>query len=98
MASALDQYRTVLKRELPLLAQRFHVESLSVFGSYVRGEQRPESDLDLLVTYDVTPSLLGLIELENHLSDLLQVKVDLVMGNSLKPHIGEQIRRELMPV
>lgn len=98
MASTLDHYRSLLRQELPLLSQRFHVKSLGLFGSYARGEQRPDSDLDILVTYDVTPSLLGLIELENCLSDLLGVKVDLVMSDSLKPHIGRRIRRELMPI
>jgi uncharacterized protein len=98
MTSTLDHFRSLLRHELPLLTQRFHVKSLSLFGSYARGEQRPDSDLDILVTYDVTPSLLGLIELENRLSDLLGVKVDLVMSDSLKPKIGQRIRRELMPI
>ncbi len=80
------------------MSRRFHVGSLGLFGSYVRGDQRPDSDLDVLVTFDVLPSLFGLIDLENYLSDLLSVKVDLVIGDSLKPRIGERIRREVVPV
>lgn len=87
-----------LRGELPTLAARYHVRSLDVFGSYVREEQRAESDLDLLVTFDEPPSLLKFIEMENHLSDLLGVKVDLVMKDALKPRIGEQVLKEAVAV
>lgn len=66
-----------LHQQLPLLAEQYRVKSLGVFGSYVRQEQSPDSDLDLLVTFDELPSLLKFIELENYLSDILGIKVDL---------------------
>ena len=69
-----------------------------MFGSYVRAEQRNDSDLDVLVTFRDAPSLLTFIELENYLSDTLGIKVDLVMKDSLKPKIGEHILREAVPV
>jgi len=94
----VDRYRRTLRQHLPELAEKYHVRTLEVFGSYVRDEQTPESDLDVLVTFDKTPSLLKLISLENHLSDLLGVKVDLVMKSSLKPRIGQNILREAVPV
>jgi len=87
-----------LRRHLPELAARFHVHSLGVFGSYVRHEEGPDSDLDILVTFDEIPSLLTFIALENQLSDLLGVKVDLVMEDALKPHIGERILSEVVAV
>jgi len=74
------------------------VETIEVFGSYVRAEQRNDSDLDVLVTFRDAPSLLTFIELENYLSDTLGIKVDLVMKDSLKPKIGEHILREAVPV
>ena len=74
------------------------MEKLEVFGSYVRDEQRKDSDLDLLVTFKQAPSLLTFIAIENYLSDLLAVKVDLVMKDSLKPAIGKNILREAIPV
>ena len=74
------------------------METLEVFGSYVRDEQRKDSDLDILVTFQEAPSLLTFIAIENYLSDLLGVKVDLVMKNSLKPAIGKNILREAIPV
>jgi uncharacterized protein len=92
----LNRLRAALRRELPHLRERFSVRSLGVFGSFVRGEQTDSSDLDVLVEFDETPSLLTFIALENHLSDLLGVKVDLVMRDSLKPRIGEHVLREVV--
>lgn len=94
----VDRYITTLREYLPKLAREYHVRSLEVFGSYVRNEQTPESDLDVLVTFDKTPGLFRYIELENFLSDMLGIKVDLVMKSSLKPRIGQNILREAVPV
>jgi len=95
--TAGDVMRT-LKRELPHLKERFKVKSIELFGSYVRGEQEEGSDLDVLVEFEGAPSLLKFIEMENHLSDILGVKVDLVMKDALKPAIGKRILEEVVPV
>lgn len=84
--------------ELPRLRREFHVSSLGLFGSFVKGTQRQDSDLDVLVTFEKAPSLLRLIELENQLSDRLGLKVDLVMRDSLKPWIRPEVLSDLMPV
>jgi predicted nucleotidyltransferase len=97
-ARPVDRHLVTLRQLLPELAEKYHVRSLEVFGSYVRGEQSAESDLDVLVTFDKTPGLLQYVALENHLSDLLGVKVDLVMKSALKPRIGQNILREAVPV
>ncbi len=88
----------ILREQRPLLSEQFNVATLEVFGSYVRQEQRKDSDLDILVTFNKTPSLLKFVHLENYLSDKLGVKVDLVMKDSLKPAIGKNILREVVPV
>lgn len=98
MNRATTRYRRVLRDQMPLLASRYHVKALGLFGSYVRGTERADSDLDILVTFDENPSLLGLIELENYLSDCLGVKVDLAIRESLKPQIGKRVLREVVPV
>ena len=95
---ALTRHLAKLRKFFPELATRFHVHSLGVFGSYVRHEESPESDLDILVSFDEVPGLLTFLALENHLTDLLGVKVDLVMEDALKPHIGERILSEVVPV
>jgi len=91
-------FRRTLLRHLPELRARYHVASLGLFGSYVRGEARQKSDLDVLVEYDQVPSFFEFIELEERLSALLGVKVDLVMKRALKPRIGERILAEVVPV
>lgn len=98
MDSELPDILSKLKQLLPLLSERYKVQTLGVFGSYVRQEQRADSDLDILVTFLETPSLLKFIELEYYLSDAFGVKVDLVMKDALKPAIGTQILKEVMLV
>lgn len=95
-----DVHRIVqqLRGHLPACASRYGVRSLGVFGSYVRGEQQPGSDLDILVEFDRTPSLIRFLTLEHELSDLVGTKVDLVMKDALKPAIGRIILREVVPV
>ncbi len=75
------------------------VRCLGIFGSRVRREHAEHSDLDLLVEFDERPpSLLDFIALENHLSDLLGVKVDLVEKSTLKPAIGRRVLRDVKAV
>jgi predicted nucleotidyltransferase len=83
-----------LENLIPILKAQYHVRTLEVFGSFIRGEETENSDLDLLVTFDEAPTLFRFIYLENYLSDVLNVKVDLVMKDSLKPAIGEFVLAE----
>lgn len=94
----LDEIRQRLRDLMPLLRARYRVQQLEIFGSYARGEASENSDLDLLVTFEEPPTLLEFVELENLLSDMLGVQVDLVMKTALKPHIGEVILSEAQPV
>lgn len=95
---SLEKILEILRQQLPMLAEHYSVDTLEVFGSYVRSEQRQDSDPDILVTFKETPSLLTFIAIENYLSDLLGVKVDLVMKDSLKRKIGELILWEAISV
>ena len=90
--------QNILKQHRPELIRGYHVQSLGLFGSYVRQEQHLGSDLDVLVSFTEPPSLLKFIALENYLTDLLGVKVDLVMQDALKPHIGQQILHEVIDI
>lgn len=95
---SLDELLAKLRGILPTLRTQYRVQTLEVFGSFVRGEETAESDLDLLVTFDKVPTLFRFVALENDLSDALGIKVDLVMKDSLKPNIGKYILEEAQPI
>jgi predicted nucleotidyltransferase len=94
-----DEILSILAEHLTDLRQRYHVKSLGVFGSYVRGEQTLGSDVDLLVEFDDPQlTLLQFVELQNHLSDLLGITVDLVEKEMLKPALADNILQEVTPL
>ena len=97
-ARSLDDIRQVLKQSMPEITNRYKVKSLGIFGSYVRGDVKRSSDLDILVEFHQAPSLLEFVRMEDDLSSKLGIKVDLVMKKSLKPHIGRRILAEVVPV
>ncbi|MCX5977746.1 MAG: nucleotidyltransferase family protein [Coprothermobacterota bacterium] len=76
--------------------QQYHLRNLGVFGSFVRGEGKKDSDLDLLAEFDQPISLFLLVELEDNLSHSMGRKVDLVLRSTLKKHIGERILNEVV--
>jgi predicted nucleotidyltransferase len=80
------------------LRREFKVKEIGVFGSYVRGEQKISSDLDVLVEFEEPIGLFEFMALEECLTGLLGVKVDLVSKKALKPHIGERILAEVVMV
>src|SRR5262245_20764572 len=98
MNNLIREYQNRLQSELPHLTVKYRVASLGLFGSFLHGTERVDSDLGGLGTFSWTPSLLRLIELENYLTDRLGLKVDLVLRDSLKPHIGQRVLREVVPV
>ena len=98
MKNELENIISKLRLELPKIKSQFNVTTLEVFGSFVRHEQKPNSDIDILVTFSKAPSLFKFIELEDYLSEILGVKVDLVMKSSLKPNIGKRIISEAQAI
>lgn len=96
----LYEIQQALQEQKPILTEKYGVRIVGVFGSYVRQEQRPDSDLDLLIELEGPPkiSLIGLVELEDHLSQILGVKVDLAIRSNLKKHIGMRILQEVIPI
>ncbi|MBW4555328.1 MAG: nucleotidyltransferase family protein [Trichormus sp. ATA11-4-KO1] len=92
----LEEIKQWLVQHKSVLQERYQVRELGIFGSYVRKEQTETSDVDLLVEFFETPSLLKFVNLENYLSDNLGVKVDLVHKGGLKPRIGERILAEVV--
>ena len=96
----LDQIRRILREQQPFLEKEYGAHIIGVFGSYVRNEQRADSDIDVLIELERPPriSLIDLVELEYYLSDLLGVKVDVALKTNLRKRIGKRILEEVVPV
>lgn len=94
----LDEIKRVLRDHKSVLRAKYNVDTIGIFGSYIRDEQAVSSDLDILVDFTAPVSLFEFIDLEEELSQLLHVKVDLVSRNALKPYIGKHILNEVQLV
>lgn len=94
---ALGELLRDLRVKMPELSTRYGVRSLGVFGSYLRGEQKLRSDLDVLVELEPRrDTFKNWIELQTDLQHALGVKVDLVENKNLKPFIGKRILSEVV--
>jgi predicted nucleotidyltransferase len=95
---ATEDISTRLAQLKPKLEQEYPISELGIFGSYARGEQESDSDLDLLVAFDKPVTLFDLVRLENELAEELGIEVDLVTKDSLKPRIETRVRDDLVTV
>jgi len=87
----LQEIIQTLKEHQEELRERYRVKHLKVFGSYVRGNQKEESDLDLMVSFEETPTLLEFIDLKEYLEGITGVKIDLVTEEGISPYIKPYI-------
>jgi predicted nucleotidyltransferase len=94
----LERIMNEIRNNMPYLQEKYRVKSIGLFGSYIRGEQKERSDVDMLVEFEQPVTLLEFVALENRLNEMIGKKVDLVMKNALKPGIGERILREVVYV
>jgi predicted nucleotidyltransferase len=77
----------------------YRPERIGIFGSYARGENRKDSDLDILISFKDKISLLRLVQIEQKLSDELGIKVDLITENGLKnPRLKDFIYQDLITI
>ena len=90
--------RSRLAALLPDLRERYAVRALFLFGSFARGEQTPDSDLDLLVEFDRTPGLLTFAALTRLLEDRLGVPVDLATRPMIGPRLSAGVEADLVEV
>jgi len=73
-------------------------KKIAVFGSYARGDEKPESDIDIIVEFSKRKSLLELVRIERELSEVLGRKVDLMTKKSISPYLIDSIEREMMVI
>jgi predicted nucleotidyltransferase len=84
-----------LNREI---LKKYKVRSISLFGSYVRNEQKEESDIDFLVDFQEGATLFDFVELQDSLSELLAKKVSIVSRRGLSKYLGPYILKEAEPI
>jgi predicted nucleotidyltransferase len=96
--NSAGKIKRILKKHESELREKYGIKEMGVFGSYMRGEQKKGSDIDILVEFypDAEMDLITFVELEEYLSDLLGIKVDLVLKSALKPRIGKNILKEVV--
>ena len=93
-----DEVLAILREHKAALAERFGVVDLALFGSTVRGEARPDSDIDVLVRLDDRPGWTRSFDLQLHLERLLGHSVDLVLDSTLRPEFRPSIEAEAVHV
>lgn len=80
------------------VARAHGAQSVRIFGSRARGDARPDSDLDLLVTMEPGRSLLDLIAIKQDLEELLHFAVDVVTEHGLSPYLRDSVFAEARPL
>jgi len=88
---------TLLREHEPVLKKRFGVATIGLFGSFVRGEERPESDVDVLVTFRKGEETFdNYMDCKFYLENLFSRKVDLVMKGAIKKRLRPYILKEVV--
>ncbi len=91
----LEEIKEKLRQHKPDLKQKYNVEEIGVFGSYVHGDQTSGSDIDILVEFS-EPIGWEIIDLKEELEDFLNISVDLVTKDGLKPRLKPQIMDDVV--
>ena len=90
----IETIKEIIEKHKQEISEKYHISEIGVFGSYTRGEQEADSDIDILVSFDKPIGFIKFMRLEFYLSELLGRKVDLATKDSLKPHIVSVILKE----
>ncbi len=90
----LDGILTILNKNRDALEKTHKVKEIGVFGSYATGNQKEDSDIDILVDFDEIPSLLKFVNLQRFLQRILLIKVDLVRKGALRKELKKGILEE----
>ena len=94
---SLSEIKKVIYSQKQYLNEQFGVKEIGIFGPYLRNQNRQDSDVDILIELERPPriSLIGLVELQEYLTELLGIKVDLAIKRNLRKRIGKRILNEV---
>ena len=90
-----EEIKEILQKHKDELKEQYGLKEIGIFGSYVKGEQNEESDLDILIELEKPIGFVKFMKLENVLSRLIGIRVELVTKKALKPYIGQRILQEV---
>jgi len=93
----IEEIKRIINEHKQELEERFKVKNIAIFGSYVRGEQSPQSDIDVIVEFKEPVGFL-FIHLADFLEEILETKVDLLTPEAIKPNRRKYIMEELVYV
>ena len=94
----LEAIKEKLKKLQDTIKDRYKAEVVGIFGSYVRGEQKKGSDLDILVRFEKGATLFDLVGLADFLEQKLKMKVDVVSERAVRPELKVRILKEMMAI
>ncbi len=94
----LEDIKKVLRENKERISREFKAEVIGIFGSYVRGEQKEESDVDILVRFKEGATIFDLAGLMNFLEEKLGTKVDIVSERAIRHELKEEILKEVVVV
>ncbi|MBM4271153.1 MAG: nucleotidyltransferase family protein [Deltaproteobacteria bacterium] len=94
----IEEIKEILEEHKEEVSRKYKVREIGIFGSFVRGDQKKRSDIDILVEFNEKniPGLLKFIEMERYLEKLLGKKVDLVRKGGIRPELKEIILKEVV--
>jgi uncharacterized protein len=95
---SVEEIQILIRERKDEIKKEFRAEIVGIFGSYARGEEKEESDIDILVRFREGATLLHLTGLGFYLEDLFGVHVDVVSERALHPMMRDDLLRELVPV
>ncbi|MCD6100053.1 MAG: nucleotidyltransferase family protein [Candidatus Marinimicrobia bacterium] len=88
----MDEIIKILTEHKEELKEKYKIKEIKIFGSYARGEQTETSDIDIIVDFEETPTLIELLRVEEEIERILGIKVDLLTEESISPFIKPYIK------
>ena len=95
---SIDEIKNELNQIKKVVKNKYRANIIGLFGSYVRGEAKSSSDIDILVEFDKDADLFDLVGLSLFLEEKFSIKVDVVPRDALKPELKKIILNEVVPV
>ncbi len=90
-----EEIKEILQKHKDKLKEQYGLKEIGIFGSYVKDEQDEKSDLDVLIELEKPIGFVRFMRLENALSELVGIRVEMVTKKALKPYIGRRILEEV---